>query len=213
MRHSLLVDVNERSLKMLLEKEAHQSFVRTLPGTDEWLSYAGSPRTNSVLPAELGERTDHAQDVKARAVWSNNQPPVNAEWRPQGMSFCRLDWCGTMLTRQCLGILVAQLMEHTGSITGLRVSSDQLLLASGSTDGSIRVWDLSTMANAISRSIAVYQQGNPRAYIYPRLICVSQPSSAHTHTHTASSIQSLTFIDRTHSIASCDRDGFLHIFR
>ena len=51
------------------------------------------------------------------------------------------------------GTLIAHLVEHTASITTIAVSPDHVFFATGSDDGSIRIWDTIRLEkNVTSRS-------------------------------------------------------------
>ncbi|GAA6002182.1 hypothetical protein JCM10207_003113 [Rhodosporidiobolus poonsookiae] len=58
------------------------------------------------------------------------------------------------------GTLIAHLTEHTGAITAIQVSPDQLFFASGSEDGTVKVWDTMRLEkNVTSRSRQTFNQG------------------------------------------------------
>ncbi|GAA5884630.1 hypothetical protein JCM6882_005326 [Rhodosporidiobolus microsporus] len=58
------------------------------------------------------------------------------------------------------GTLIAHLTEHTGAITAIQVSPDQLFFATGSEDGTVKVWDTMRLEkNVTSRSRQTFQQG------------------------------------------------------
>lgn len=58
------------------------------------------------------------------------------------------------------GTLVAHLVEHTGAITDIQVSPDQLFFVTGSEDGTVKVWDTIRLEkNVTSRSRQTFQQG------------------------------------------------------
>ncbi|ORX62898.1 ARM repeat-containing protein [Hesseltinella vesiculosa] len=87
------------------------------------------------------------------------------------------------------GILVAHYKEHTAAVNQLDISWDNLLFASCSDDGSVKVWDCSRLErNVTNRSRVSYnKQGG----------C----------------IKCLTFIQHTYSIASASDNGSIHVFR
>ncbi|SAM00828.1 hypothetical protein [Absidia glauca] len=87
------------------------------------------------------------------------------------------------------GTLVAHFTEHTAGINQLAVSWDNLLFASCSDDGTVKIWDCSRLErNVTNRSRATYnQQGG--------------------------SIKCLAFIQQTYSVAAASDNGSIHIFR
>ncbi|ORE14906.1 ARM repeat-containing protein [Rhizopus microsporus] len=103
---------------------------------------------------------------------------------PQGMAPFR-----TMANWRPEGILVAHFTEHTASINQLAISWDNLLFASCSDDGSVKIWDCSRLErNVTNRSRVTYNQQGGR-------------------------IKCITFIQQTYSIASASDNGSIHIFR
>ncbi|KAI9246797.1 armadillo-type protein, partial [Helicostylum pulchrum] len=87
------------------------------------------------------------------------------------------------------GTLVAHFTEHTATINQLAISWDNLLFASCSDDGSVRIWDCSRLErNVTNRSRATYNQQGGR-------------------------IKCLTFIEQTYSIAAASDNGSIHVFR
>ncbi|KAI8337040.1 hypothetical protein BC941DRAFT_513702 [Chlamydoabsidia padenii] len=87
------------------------------------------------------------------------------------------------------GTLVAHFTEHTASINQLAISWDNLLFASCSDDGTVKIWDCSRLErNVTNRSRVTYnQQGG--------------------------SIKCLTFIQQTYSVAAASNNGSIHVFR
>lgn len=95
----------------------------------------------------------------------------------------------TLYNWKPVGTLVAHFTEHTAAINQLAISFDNLLFASCSDDGSVRIWDCSRLErNVTNRSRATYSQ-----------------QGGH--------IKCMTFIQQTHSIASASDNGSIHIFR
>lgn len=87
------------------------------------------------------------------------------------------------------GTLIAHFTEHTATINQLAISWDNLLFASCSDDGSVRIWDCSRLErNVTNRSRATYSQQGGR-------------------------IKCLTFIEQTYSIAAASDNGSIHVFR
>ncbi|KAI9267985.1 hypothetical protein BDA99DRAFT_504553 [Phascolomyces articulosus] len=87
------------------------------------------------------------------------------------------------------GNLVAHFTEHTASINQLAISWDNLLFASCSDDGSVKIWDCSRLErNVTNRSRVTYNRQGGR-------------------------IKCLTFIQQTYSIAAASDNGSIHVFR
>ncbi|KAI8142350.1 hypothetical protein BJV82DRAFT_614613 [Fennellomyces sp. T-0311] len=87
------------------------------------------------------------------------------------------------------GNLVAHFTEHTASVNQLAISWDNLLFASCSDDGSVKVWDCSRLErNVTNRSRVTYNRQGGR-------------------------IKCLTFIQQTYSIAAASDNGSIHVFR
>ncbi|KAI7887760.1 armadillo-type protein [Mucor mucedo] len=87
------------------------------------------------------------------------------------------------------GTLVAHFTEHTATVNQLAISWDNLLFASCSDDGTVRIWDCSRFEkNVTNRSRATYSQQGGR-------------------------IKCLTFIQQTYSIAAASDNGSIHVFR
>ncbi|KAI8081764.1 uncharacterized protein BX664DRAFT_388695 [Halteromyces radiatus] len=103
---------------------------------------------------------------------------------PQGTSSLR-----TIGNWKPEGTLVAHFTEHTAGINQLAISWDNLLFASCSDDGTVKIWDCSRLErNVTNRSRTTYnKQGG--------------------------SIKCITFIQQTYSIASASDNGSIHIFR
>ncbi|KAI9029972.1 hypothetical protein CLU79DRAFT_733513 [Phycomyces nitens] len=87
------------------------------------------------------------------------------------------------------GTLVAHFTEHTAAINQLAISWDNLLFASCSDDGSVKIWDCSRLErNVTNRSRATYNQQGGR-------------------------IKCLTFIQQTYCIAAASDNGSVNVFR
>lgn len=86
------------------------------------------------------------------------------------------------------GVLVSTLAEHTGPVNGVSLSRDNLFLASGSDDGTVKVWD----CNRFKASV--------------------HPSSQLTYPHEGR-VTSLTVCDSSHSVASASDNGSVHVFK
>ncbi|KAI8391462.1 uncharacterized protein BYT42DRAFT_602293 [Radiomyces spectabilis] len=87
------------------------------------------------------------------------------------------------------GTLVAHFTQHTAAINQLVISWDNLLFASCSDDGSVKIWDCSRLErNVTNRARATYNQQGGR-------------------------IKCLTFIQQTYSIAAASDNGSIHVFR
>jgi phosphoinositide-3-kinase regulatory subunit 4 len=92
-------------------------------------------------------------------------------------------------SRRPEGKLVAYFNEHTGPITAIAVSPDHAFFASGSEDGTVKIWDTARLEkNVTSRSRTTY--------------------SAHSGQITA-----LIALESTHCFVSTAADGSLHVWR
>ncbi|CAJ0749231.1 3875_t:CDS:10, partial [Entrophospora sp. SA101] len=94
---------------------------------------------------------------------------------------------GTGQIKTIASTLVAHITEHKASINQIRVSPDHNFVATCSDDGTVRIWDCGRFITFNCRSrITHIQKGK---------------------------VKCMTFIDRTHSIASASDNGSIHIFR
>lgn len=86
------------------------------------------------------------------------------------------------------GTPIAHLIEHTGAITDIQVSPDQLFFATGSEDGTVKIWDTIRLEkNVTSRSRQTFQQGGK--------------------------ITSVCVIENSHCVASASDNGTLLLHR
>ncbi|KAK4050158.1 Serine/threonine-protein kinase [Microbotryomycetes sp. JL201] len=86
------------------------------------------------------------------------------------------------------GTLIAHLIEHTGAITDIQVSPDQLFVATGSEDGTVKIWDTMRLEkNVTSRSRQTFEQGG-------KITCVC-------------------ILENSHCVASASDNGTLWIHR
>ncbi|KAJ8663211.1 hypothetical protein O0I10_001388 [Lichtheimia ornata] len=170
---------------------------------------APQPRTKgSLSPSELDERArfststpksivgyEHLQNLLMKTALEAF-PPHMPEFTgdpaimkrikrlPQGTSPFR-----TVNSWKPDGTLVAHFTEHTAGINQLAISWDNLLFASCSDDGSVKIWDCFRLErNVTNRSRATYNQQGGR-------------------------IKCITFIHQTYSIASASDNGSIHVFR
>ncbi|EMR11180.1 hypothetical protein PNEG_00773 [Pneumocystis murina B123] len=89
-----------------------------------------------------------------------------------------------------VGTLIAHFSEHSKGINRVIVSADNVFFATGSDDGTVKIWDISRLKkNVTNRSRLTYQHS-----MFSRII-------------------SLCFISNTHCIASGANDGSLHIIK
>jgi phosphoinositide-3-kinase, regulatory subunit 4 len=86
------------------------------------------------------------------------------------------------------GTLIAHLVEHTGAITDIQVAPDQLFFATGSEDGTVKIWDTIRLEkNVTSRSRQTFQQGGR--------------------------ITAVCIVEHSHCVASASDNGTLWIHR
>lgn len=138
-------------------------------------AHAGTKRfySNIPMPPELGT---------LRRPTGNGviDEPVSGEslkgWRPKGA-------------------LVAHLHEHRRAVRSLAVSADNLFFASGSDDGTVKIWDNMRMEkNVSSRAQVTYTAKSSSGGKTP-------------------AVTSVTVLENTHSVAAAATDGSLHVFR
>ncbi|QSL65100.1 hypothetical protein MERGE_002405 [Pneumocystis wakefieldiae] len=120
---------------------------------------------------EIKEFNSIVSSQKINIKKNFRKPSINSLWRP-------------------VGTLIARFSEHSKGINRVIVSSDNVFFATGSDDGTVKIWDISRLKkNVTNRSRLTYQ-------------------------HSISSrIVSLCFISNTHCIASGANDGSLHIIK
>ncbi|GAA5967346.1 hypothetical protein JCM11641_000519 [Rhodosporidiobolus odoratus] len=125
------------------KKPPVQRFVSTYEGTDPSIkqllerTYLDSYR--EPLP-ELGPHVPHGIP-RRKALRTSFSPRERTASRPEGM-------------------LIAHLSEHTGAITSIAVSPDQLFFVTGSEDGTLKVWDTIRLEkNITSKSRQTIPQG------------------------------------------------------
>jgi phosphoinositide-3-kinase regulatory subunit 4 len=86
------------------------------------------------------------------------------------------------------GTLIAHLVEHTAAITSIQVSPDQLFFATGSEDGTVKIWDTIRLEkNVTSRARQTFVQGGK--------------------------ITSVCVLENSHCVASASDNGTLWIHR
>ncbi|ORY82386.1 Other/VPS15 protein kinase [Leucosporidium creatinivorum] len=86
------------------------------------------------------------------------------------------------------GTLIAHLVEHTAAITDIQVAPDQLFVATGSEDGTVKIWDTIRLEkNVTSRSRQTFQQGGR--------------------------ITAVCIVEHSHCVASASDNGTLWIHR
>ncbi|CAG8467942.1 599_t:CDS:10 [Ambispora gerdemannii] len=173
-QNSALAPINEISSRI-------QKQTRPIPRAHVSSTYEGNDRNVKLLLDNLflqqfpDEMTEFGEKKSKQISPRQGRVPkgINAlrtitNWRPEGT-------------------LVAHLTEHKGAINQICVSPDHNFFASGSDDGTIKIWDCGRLEkNVTSRSRLTYNLlGSP--------------------------IKCMTFIDSTHSIAAASNNGSIHI--
>lgn len=117
----------------------------------------------------------------------------------------------TLRDWQPRGELVAHLHEHTGRITGIEVSSDNLFFATSSADGTVRIWDCQRLEkNVTTKSRLTYHvNASPPT---PTGI-FSGGGWRGTNQSANVRVTSLAVCENSHSIACGASDGSVHVFR
>ncbi|KNC49578.1 VPS15 protein kinase [Thecamonas trahens ATCC 50062] len=87
------------------------------------------------------------------------------------------------------GVMVAHLAEHSGAVTALATADDSVFFASGSSDGSVKIWD----ANALDGHLA--------------------DRSMATFTGSGSGVTAVSFVESSHSAVAGYADGSLAVVR
>ena len=67
------------------------------------------------------------------------------------------------------GVLIGELSEHRGAVSCLEVSEDNMFVASGSSDGTVKIWDCSTLDSELSSRLTYSQVGtlpNPLSFSF-----------------------------------------------
>jgi len=85
--------------------------------------------------------------------------------------------------------LVCSLLEHTQAVNRLAVCPDQSFFASASSDGTVKIWQLSGLDK------------------------YALPSSSLTYRGHRSPVTDVTVIENSHSMASASRNGAVHVWR
>lgn len=92
------------------------------------------------------------------------------------------------LHRSPEGLLIAHLAEHTAAVAAIAVSPDHLFFATGSDDGSVKIWDTTRLEkNVTSRSRQSIQQGGR--------------------------ITALCILENSHCVASASTEGSIWVSR
>ena len=115
------------------------------------------------------------QQISKCSFYKNHQPPYMSQsvannWTPRGR-------------------VITQLTEHEDSVNVMRVSRDNLFVATASNDSTVKIWSCDKMHRCASIK------------------------SEQTYNHQKGEIISLAILDSSHSIASGSRDGTIHCFR
>ncbi|GAA5903427.1 ubiquitin-binding serine/threonine protein kinase VPS15 [Sporobolomyces salmoneus] len=150
---------------------APQRFVSTYEGNDpsikQLLERTYLDSYSEALP-ELGPRV--GQSIPRRRALRTSFPPrERTPTRPEGT-------------------LIAHLVEHTAAITDIAVAPDQLFFATGSEDGTVKIWDTMRLEkNVTSKSRQTFQQGGK--------------------------ITSVILLESSHCVASASTNGTVWIHR
>ena len=88
------------------------------------------------------------------------------------------------------GVLVATFGEHTGPINRVIASPDHIFFTTGSDDGTVKVWD----SLRLERNLAHRSRQTHKHAENARVLCI-------------------TFIENTHTFASCATDGSVHVVK
>lgn len=136
-------------------------------------SYSSSTNGTFYQSAHMNGDKLFQQYFSTCSFYKNHQPPYDSH---------SVEWCPR-------GRVITQLTEHEESVNCMRVSRDNLFLATASNDKTVKIWS----CHKIKQNASIKAEG--------------------TYTHQKSEIISLAILDSSHSIASGARDGTLHIFR
>ena len=125
-------------------------------------------------PAEIYKQDNLiSSQLSTCSFYKNHAPPYmthSVSWRPRGR-------------------VITQLAEHEESVNVMKVSRDNLFVATGSSDTSVKIWSCSKI-----RSNANIK-------------------SEQTYTHQKGEIISLAILNDSHTIASGSREGSIHLFK
>lgn len=128
-----------------------------------------------VLPTNLGTAQKHRSSTSS--FFKNHHrleagAPMNnpTTWRPKG-------------------VLVSELVHHKSSVNEMAVSRDNLFLATGSSDGTVAIWDCQNLTTNMVT-----------------------PTAVRTHEQ-GGEVTSVCVCDGFHSVASASSNGSLHLFR
>lgn len=140
---------------------------RSYEGTDPTLNAFLNTYYTSAFAIDVAEFGPKLQPLKRARPSDVN--PGSERWKPEGL-------------------LVANMTEHGSRITCIAVASDHAFFLTGSTDGTVRIWDTSRLERNLSHR------------------------SRQVHRHqTSQAITALCFVESTHSFISCAADGSLNV--
>lgn len=111
--------------------------------------------------------------ISTCGFYKNHAPPYvthSVAWRPRGR-------------------VITQLTEHEDSVNVMKVSRDNLFVATGSSDASVKIWSCNKIADN------------------------ANIKSEQTYSHQKGEIISLAILDSSHTIASGSREGSIHLFK
>lgn len=123
------------------------------------------------FPRDIVEFGPFVQPASQRPITNAAPPTGDSIWKPSGS-------------------LVATFCEHRGPITRVVASPDHVFFITGSSDGTVKVWD----AGRLERNITT--------------------RSRQTHSHAeGSQVTALCFIETSHCFVSCANDGIVHVVK
>lgn len=157
-----------------LERDANSRAAHNYAGNDPTVLKLLDKLYMDNFPIESAEFGPRIEPIKPGPIsFSSNQstPAPSGPWRPQGL-------------------LVAVLAEHTDKVTRIAVAPDHAFFLTGSTDGTIKVWDSARLERNIThRARQTYKLA------------------------VGAKVTSLCFVETTHTFVCTGSDGSVHVVR